>query len=279
MGKVIDILRWICAIILAIGIIVLGLAQIVSSTIFSKRYVLSKFEETDYYINTYSQVNSDFENYIYQSGLNKGIIENLVTPEDIKEDTEIIISNIYDGKNAKIDLDKVKDRLRSNIQRNITEKNIWVRSQETIEKYVEVVSEQYNDSILHTDIEEKLFNGIEKAHTLVSKLTTISASMIGITTIIILTTCIKKYWRNMVMLGIPLVTSGAFYVFMQLYIKYRVDIKNIMILSEAITYTIRTIIFNILDIINVSGIIMAIIGFSLILTGNIIRANKHKHRN
>ena len=276
MEKTINVLRWICAIILAIGIIIFGITQTMSSTILSKEYVLKKLEQTDYYINTYSQVNSDFENYIYQSGLNKKIFENVVSKEDIKEDTNIIISNIYDGKEKQIDLDKVRERLKNNIQKIITEKNIWVKSQESIDKYVEIISVQYEDSILHTNIENNLFTGIVKLHDLANTAITISVSAIGITAVIILITRYKKFWQNMSIIGVSLVASGIFYIFMQAYIKFRVDIKNIIILSEAISYTLKTIIFEILHTITIFGVGMTVIGFVLILVGNIIRDKKHK---
>ena len=277
MKKVIDVLRWICAIVLALGIIIFGFVSIISSTILSKGYVLEKLSETDYYINTYSQVNIDFENYIYQSGLNSAVVENLVTVENIKEDTAIIIENIYDGQSEPIDLEKVKDRLRTNIEKNIKEKNIWVKSQESIEKYVEVVSEQYQDSILHTDIEDDIFKGIESINKLISKLTTISISMIGVSAIIIIVSRYKKFWQNFTMLGVSLVTAGAFYVFAKIFIVTNIDIDHIIILSEAISYTIKTIIYNVLNKIDIAGIIMLILGIVLIIVGSAIRSSKHAY--
>jgi len=53
--------------ILTVAIIGLGLFAIAFSTVLNKDYVVQKLEETDFYSGTYKLVESNFENYIYQS--------------------------------------------------------------------------------------------------------------------------------------------------------------------------------------------------------------------
>ena len=63
------IIKYIVTIILAIAMIAYFFISLVSSTILSEQYILSKLDETDYYNKIYEYVKSNFENYIYQSGL------------------------------------------------------------------------------------------------------------------------------------------------------------------------------------------------------------------
>lgn len=277
MEKTINILRWICVIALTIGIAAFGIIQIISSTILNKSFILSKLDETDYYINTYSQVNADFENYIYQSGLDKSVIEGLVTVEDVTNDTKYIISNIYDGRNEEIDVSKIEEKLRANIENIIESKNLAYSSQRAIDKFIETLTNQYKDSILHTDIENDIFDGLFKIKKSISRITTISVSIIGISAIFILASRYKKFWQNITIMGVPLVSTGVVYLFIDIYIKSNIAIKNITILSEAISYSIRTIIFSTLDSIKIIGIIMFIAGSALIISGNMIRTQKHKY--
>ena len=73
------------------------LVNLFSTTILNEQYILSKLQEVDYYNKMYDYVQSCFEKYIGQSGLDEEILNNVVSKEKIKNDTQIIISNIYDA--------------------------------------------------------------------------------------------------------------------------------------------------------------------------------------
>ena len=73
----------------------LGVMTIVFSTILDKNYVMQKLEETNFYADTYELVESNFENYIYQSGLDEEVLKNICTEEKVKKDINIMLSNIY----------------------------------------------------------------------------------------------------------------------------------------------------------------------------------------
>ena len=276
MKKVIYVLKWACAFVLAAGIIIFSAAAIVSSSILSKDYMLNKLEETNYYINTYTQVIDDFENYIYQSGLDKEVIDDIVSIEDIKKDTKTIISNIYDGVNVKIDVDKVKENLNNNISKSLEGSNISLATQKAIDSFVDKITEQYKDSILHTNFEETIYEFIQKTEKFVGFARTVSITIIGISIIFILSAYYKKIWKNLAILGIPFVSAGLFYELVDIYIKSRVKIANIVILNDAITITIRTILENVFNTIKITGLLFIGVGALLILIGNIVRAKKYK---
>ena len=101
------IIKFILITILVICIIAIGMSKIVSSTILDKTYTMQKLEETNFYSETYELVKSNFENYIYQSGLEETVLEDICTEEKVKNDIEQIISNIYDGTDIKIDTKKI----------------------------------------------------------------------------------------------------------------------------------------------------------------------------
>jgi len=277
MKGLINVLRWICAILLSIGLIVFGMVQIISSTIFNKDYVIGKLDSTNYYVNTYSQVNSDFENYILQSGLDKSVLEDLVTVEDITKDTKLIISNIYDGRNGEIDATHIKEKLTNNIEKSLEDKDIDSSTQKAIDKFIETIVEQYKDSILHTDAENNIFDAIYNAKKLIGKATTISISIMGVTAIFIIASRYKKFWQNITIMGVPLVSTGVFYIFTYIFLNNNVDIKNIRFMSEAMSYSLRQIIFGMLGKFMAVGIIMIIAGTASIIIGSMIRTRKHKH--
>ena len=46
-------------------------------TMLNKTYILQKLDETNFYSETYKIVESNFENYISQSGLDEEVLENI----------------------------------------------------------------------------------------------------------------------------------------------------------------------------------------------------------
>ena len=61
------------------------------------------------------ELETNFENYIGQSGLDENVIKNIISVEQIKQDTNIIIDNIYDGENITINTETIETSLKNNI--------------------------------------------------------------------------------------------------------------------------------------------------------------------
>ena len=117
MKILINILKFIIMLILVVCILFFGIKNIVLSTIMDKDYVLNKLEETNFYSGTYELVESGFENYIAQSGLEEEVLNNICTEEKIKNDIGIIINNIYNGTNEEIDTTEIANNLNANIDK------------------------------------------------------------------------------------------------------------------------------------------------------------------
>ena len=115
MKVLINILKIIIITILTICILFLGIKNIFSSTILDQSYITNKLEETNLYHETYELVKSNFENYIYQSGLDEIVLEDICTEEKVKKDLNTILSNIYQGTDVKIDTTEIADNLNKNI--------------------------------------------------------------------------------------------------------------------------------------------------------------------
>ena len=136
MKVILNIIKFIVIIALTVCCIILTVANTASSTILSKQYTLNKLEETEFYYGIYTQINYNFENYIYQSGLDENVIEDIVTPEEVKEETRKIIVGIYNGLHEKVDTAKIKDRLNNNINKSLEDKKIDSKTQEAINTFV-----------------------------------------------------------------------------------------------------------------------------------------------
>ena len=67
-----------------------------------------------------------------------------------------------------------------------------------------------------------------------------------------------------------LFASGIFLVFINIYIKSKIDVKNLLILNDAISYTLRNLATDLLGKFLSKGILFVIIGLIVIIVSNYI---------
>ena len=261
MKIIINILKFIIMVILTVCLLFVGIKNVVTSTMLNKTYILQKLDETNFYSETYKIVESNFENYISQSGLDEEVLENICTEDKVKKDINIIISNIYDGTNEKIDTTEIAEKLNSNIDKQNVRTS---KNSNAIDEFVNHICESYRDSIINTkydktinDLYEKILGGLEKVNKIV-----ITISIIDIVLLVALNIKnISKILANFA--ETTFATSLLQFVFI-IIIKAKVDISNIKAFNDAFSETIVAIIKNILNQINILGIVMLFI--SIIFT-------------
>lgn len=261
MKIIINILKFIIMVILTVCLLFVGIKNVVTSTMLNKTYILQKLDETNFYSETYKIVESNFENYISQSGLEEEVLENICTEDKVKKDINIIISNIYDGTNEEIDTTEIAEKLNSNIDKQNVRTS---KNSNAIDEFVNHICESYRDSIINTkydktinDLYEKILGGLEKVNKIV-----ITISIIDIVLLVALNIKnISKILANFA--ETTFATSLLQFVFI-IIIKAKVDISNIKAFNDAFSETIVAIIKNILNQINILGIVMLFI--SIIFT-------------
>ena len=261
MKIIINILKFIIMVILTVCLLFVGIKNVVTSTMLNKTYILQKLDETNFYSETYKIVKSNFENYISQSGLDEDVLENICTEDKVKKDINIIISNIYDGTNEEIDTAEIAERLNSNIDKQNVRTS---KNSNAIDEFVNHICESYRDSIINTKYDKTINTLYEKT---LRKLETINKivitiSIIGIVLLVVLN--IKNISKILANLAeTTFATSLLQFVFV-IIIKTKVDISNIKAFNEVFSETIVEIIKNILNQINILGIVMLFI--SIIFT-------------
>ena len=256
------IIKFILITILVICIIALGMIKIVSSTILEKAYVTQKLEETNFYAETYELVKSNFENYIYQSGLDKEVLENICAEEKVKNDINQIISNIYEGTDIKIDTTEISDNLNANIDA-LNIKNS--RNSSAIEQFVKHITDEYTNTILHTQYEDEINNGYGKITDLIEKANTVIIITIIVDAIIIILSNIKKISRNVQDAGIALLSASSFTLIACNIVQSKVNISGIRVFNDSFSEVVVTILQDIIDKIHTFGIITLIVAIILIV--------------
>ena len=273
------ILNFVVITVLSILLIVYAGLNIFSKTLLSKDYILTKMEENNYYEKLIEYVNSSFENYIYQSGLDEEVIKNIVTEEKIKSDTNAIIDNVYEGKEFSVDTQSIKDKLLSNISDSINGRSFSATEQKAVDAFAKNICSAYEDTLLHT-------NYVQKVHSVYSQITEykdlankiiLGSSVVCV--ILLMLINIKEKAKILSTLAIAVLVAGAFLILLNVYIKAKININNIVIFSDAISEIVVKIISNILEQIMNNGIIYTIIGFVGIIISSIFSSKNIEEKN
>lgn len=260
-----NILRYIIAILLTVIIIAFVLINLLSSTILNEQYVLSKLEATKYYDKMYEYVQSSFENYIYQSGLEESVLENIISKEKIEKDTKIIIENIYDGMNESIDTKEIEDNLNANINKSLKNQKLNATQKVAIDKFVDEIENEYIKVMSHTKYETQInetYNKGKNYLNLVIKVLLITSFVVIIILVIL---CAKRIYRAVVMIGISLLSSGLILAITNGYINSKIKIQTITILNDAISDLVRDVLQSLLFTIKSKSIIFILTGICLII--------------
>ena len=271
------ILRYIVAIILTLLIIILVLVSLTSSTIANKDYIYRKLEEADYYTKIYEMVKSNFENYIYQSGLDPTVLQDIVSEKKVREDTNTIIDNIYAGLEEKIETDSIKDNLNANIEKSLG-KTLNATQRQAVDTLINEILKEYTNTILHFNFENEINKVYQKAMKYVDLAKKVIIIAIAVCILLLIGITMRRIYRIFNFLGISCISSGLFLVIVNLFINQGIKVQHITILNDGMSIVIRNILLEMLNSIMLYGCILIGIGFVSIVGTNLIH-NIRKYKN
>ena len=238
MKVLINLLKFIFITILTICLIALGVITIASSTVLDKNYVIQKLEETDFYSGTYKLVESNFENYIYQSGLDEDVLKSICTEDKVKNDINIMLSNIYDGTNKTIDTTEISTNLNANIDKlGIKTK----QNEKAINEFVNHICNEYTDTLVHSKYENKINNVYKKAINGLNKIYNVLLIILAVDFIAILVVNNKKVSKDFQDCGIALMATSIFGIAGCQIVQAKVNIQGIKIFNDVFSNSLVTI--------------------------------------
>ncbi len=267
--------RYITAFLLIISVGILYLSTLITNTLLSEEYILNKAEQANYYQKLYETIYESFSNYTMQSGLEEQVVQDTITIDKIKTDTNIILDNFYKGANTNIETDSIKEKLSQNINNYLKDNNLNIQDESSLETFKGLIIQQYKNNINeHSNQDEKIYNIIVKAKNILNKAKGISIIAIIITLILFFIFNKKNLIKIVSVLGIVSTFFGIIFLFVNSTINSIIDIQNIYILNESISELAKLVISeNLLKFI-VQGIILLILGLFLIFIGNYKESTK-----
>lgn len=270
------ILNFIFVLVIALSFTFIGVKSVVFKTIFNKEYVLEQMENNNFYSETYKLVESGFENYIGQSGLDEEVIKNICTEDKIKNDINIILSNIYEGTNEKIDTSEISNNLNSNIDKE----NVRTSSNsKAIDEFVEHICQSYKDTIISTSYENTINEKYSKITQKITKVQNILIITIIISIIGVIALNVKDILKLLFWTESAVLSSAVMQLAITTVIKSKVNIDGIKIFNDAFSNIVVTIIKDILSKINIIAGKFIIVYFILVVIYAIIILTQKKEEN
>lgn len=241
MKGILKIVKFILITIITICITAIILISTISSTILKEQYITKKLEETNFYSETYELVKSNFENYIYQSGLEEEVLNGICTQEKVIKDINIIISNIYEGSNETIGTEEISQKLNENIA------NLNIKNTDSVKQFVSHICDEYVNTIIHTQYENKINDVYKEVTQLLNKsLTGFIISTIFFVVLLILTN-INQMSKMVQDAGITLLATSSLGLISCKILTDKVYISGIKIFNETFSKVIVTIIQDIIS--------------------------------
>lgn len=270
------ILNFIFVLVIALSFTFIGVKSVVFKTIFNKEYVLEQMENNNFYSETYKLVESGFENYIGQSVLDEEVIKNICTEDKIKNDINIILSNIYEGTNEKIDTSEISNNLNSNIDKE----NVRTSSNsKAIDEFVEHICQSYKDTIISTNYENTINEKYSKITQKITKVQNILIIAIIISIIGVIALNVKDILKLLFWTESAVLSSAVMQLAITTVIKSKVNIDGIKIFNDAFSNIVVTIIKDILSKINIIAGKFIIVYFILVVIYAIIILSQKKEEN
>lgn len=252
----------------------------ISNTILNKEFIIQKLDENNYYENLYSNIINEMKGYIGSSGLDETILTDIISTKKVKTDVNIIIENIYEDKNEKLDILEIQNKLDSNIKDFLKHQNLKVNNKENLEEFSKKIIEEYEKGISYNTYTDYIKSiSITKIKEVLEKGEIVCLIGISLTIIGYILLDLKKNKKNIFEIMIFVLSCGIIINVAIIYIKTTLKIDNITILNGAVSITMRDITKTILNNMMNIGVLLIIISLLLIILGNIIKIVYKRNHN
>ena len=254
------IARFIMAFILAVSLICLILIYTLSNTILNEKYILDSLEKADYYNKTYELIESNFENYIQQSGLDEEILKNLVTKEQVEEDTKKIVTSIFDGLHEEVSSKELEEKLKSNINASINNKSLSTEEKKSIDEFIKQICSEYKATIVNSNYEAQINSAYKKIMSLINKSKKILIVTIGVCILLLILLSLRRPYKILTHIAISFIASGFVLTIINIYVNSKIKVQYISILNDTMSSIARAIAQDVLGNILKYGIVLIIAG-------------------
>jgi len=265
--KVKIILKYLFSFLFFLSSLILILLLIIKFSVFNKDYLLNTLNENNYYESINNEIKEEMEDFITSSGFSKEILDNIYTKEDVTNDINLYIDSLYLGNKLILNKENINKKLKENIDNYLKENNVDVVNNNDIDSFISEVVDIYKDEIMLYNTLDSFINSFNK----ISNILNYGIIILLVITIILFIVNIKfrSYYLSSFM------SVGLILLFLRMVIYEKIDVINILIVSEEFSLILKNIITLIGTLLLKFGIIFIIIGLVLML---VIKCQQEKRK-
>lgn len=259
--------------IVLIVLVIIAL-NILNSVILNKDYMLSKMEETEFYLQVSREVQNGFENYIYQSGFPEDTIKDLFSDEMIENDVKTIIDSIYDGAKINLSSNELRKNLDTKINEYLTKENLKLNNQEksNIKQFEDLIVEEYDNNVnVSNELYTQSSKIIDNLRDISNRIGYIPQIILLLLIILLVVINIKDLLIAINFLGISSLTIGVLLKLLTNAIFKNIDLDNLVVLATSLSNLIISIIKDNLYKLTDTGNLFIVCGIAAILCSIIIK--------
>ena len=250
------LLGFVCSLIVSL----LTILVILKFTIYNSSYVYNLVNKNDYYNKVSLDIREEMENYMVSSGFLESILDDIYTIDDVKKDINNYLDDLYLGQKTNVDKEKIESKLNDNIDKYLKESNLSVINEDDIKSFVSDISSIYEKEVTlyHT------FDSFLSSFAKINKLINIGI-IVSVVLVIVLFVVILKGLKT-ISIGSSFIAASLILIFIRFVIVEKVDIENILLITENFSDILQIILLNIRKLLLISGIILAVLGFAIIVS-------------
>lgn len=238
---------------------------LLSNTILQENYIFQKLEENGYYEKIASDLQNEFENYQYQSGLPAEVFEGIYEEAILQDNIASVINGIYTGTEIKLNSEEVQAKLDTNIRKYLATNNRVLNHQEeqNITDFENILVKAYENKINilqnYDDNIAEIVTKIKLVEALAKKIVLVGLVVVLLITILLNLRNVQELVNTM---GIAFLSSGIILWLVKEMVNKNIDIQNILLFDQSFSDFVKYIIFDVLEKFKVYGMIFAIIGLA-----------------
>ena len=270
MSKKNILLGYIFGFITSLSLVILVLLLICKFTISNKNYLIKILDENNYYEEINKEIKEEMELHLLSTGFTDDILKDVYTKEEVHDDILLFFNNVYAGNKTILDKSNVRYNIKINIDDFFKKTKLTVMNKDELNKFVDDLTNSYKDEIRLYGYADNAISKFKKANKLVD-IGIISALILLSILVFILVKFIKiKYYGSII------ISSGLIILFIRLFVFERVDVDELLIITENISVIIRIILNNLQNIMLVSAIGMIIFGIIIEICNSVCQMEKNK---
>lgn len=276
------ILKRIINILIAFVLTLLILADFITilakNTLLNENYIIEKLAENEYYEKVKIDLDNEFENYLYQSGLPEEVFDNLYLEENLKSDINSVIDGLYKGTEIEINTDYIEEQLISNINQYLEKENRVLNEEEqnNVDIFRTIISDSYKNKInFLANYVDNVYNIINKISTYLDKAIIIFATMTIFLLLFGILLNLKTIYEFLNFIAISIFSAGVLIKFVSIAIIKNIDIENLLLINQSFSDFCKFIINDILKDFNMFSIIGIVLGIVEIIYYSVKMSNKN----